>query len=125
MKTLLGFCCVFFLTVGFALANGKMAVWAPTPSIKPGKVVLRTTLEVIPDAQANEARLQITQTTLNELRAGINDGAGNTAIAAAVSQSPTRTIVAGLLMFLAVSVAGVLLHVQLAQLLSDERRKPW
>jgi ABC-type transport system involved in cytochrome c biogenesis permease subunit len=108
MKTLLCFC-VLFLAAGLALANGKMAMRAPTPNIKPGKVVLRTTLEVIPDAQANEARLQITQSTLNELRAGINDGAGNTAIAATVSQSPTRTIVAGLLMFLAVSVAGVLL----------------
>ena len=88
-----------------------MDIRAPTPvpeSIKPGKVVLHSTLEVVPDARSSEARLQITQATLNELRAEIG-GSSNPPIAAVVGQSRTRTIVAGLLMFFAVSIAGVLI----------------
>lgn len=108
MKLLI-LCCFVFCATGLALAN--MDIRAPTPvpeSIKPGKVVMHTTLEVVPDARSSEARLQITQTTLNELRADIG-GASNSPVAALVGPSRTRTIVAGLLMFFAVSIAGVLI----------------
>lgn len=106
---LLVLCCIVFGATGLALAN--MDIRAPTPvpdSIKPGKVVMHTSLEVVPDARSSEARLQITQATLNDLRADIG-GSSNAPIAAVVGQSRTRTIVAGLLMFFAVSVAGVLI----------------
>ena len=45
---------------------------------------------------------------LEEFRAALDGAAGNTTIAASIAHSPTRTIVAGLLMFLSVSIAGVL-----------------
>jgi len=107
MKLLMSICCVLSLATGFALANVKMSQPAPTPSIKPGKIVLHSSLEVIPDAAAYEARLQISQSTLNELRAAAGGGA-NAAIAVSTGQSGTRTIIAGSLMFLAISFAGVL-----------------
>src|SRR5262245_19169563 len=100
MKLLLKICCVLCLTNacgGFVLANVKMSQPAPTPSIKPGKVVLHSSLEVIPDPVAYEARLQISQSTLNELRAA-NGGGGNAALAVTTGQSGTRTFIAGSLM---------------------------
>jgi hypothetical protein len=106
---LLGLCCIVFCVTSLSLANMDVRAPVPTPeSIKPGKVVLHTSLTVIPDAKANEARLQISQATLNELRAEIG-GTSNAPVAAIVGQSRTRTILAGLLMFFAVSIAGVLI----------------
>ena len=106
---LLGLCCIVFCVTGLSLANMDVRAPVPTPeSIKPGKMVLHSSLTIIPDARANEARLQISQATLTELRAEIG-GAGNAPVAAFVGQSRTRTILAGLLMFFAVSIAGVLI----------------
>ena len=106
---LLVLCCIVCCSTGLALANMDLRAPTPVPEIiKPGKVVLHTSLEVVPDARSSDARLQITQATLNELRADIG-GSSNAPIAAVVGQSRTRTIVAGLLMFFAVSVAGVLI----------------
>ena len=106
---LLVLCCIVFCATSLSLAN--MDIRAPVPSpenIKPGKKVNYSSLAVVPDARANDARLQISQSALNELRAGIG-AANNAPVAAVVSQSSTRTIVAGLLMFFAVSIAGVLI----------------
>jgi hypothetical protein len=80
----------------------------PTPTIKPGKVAMYSTLEVVPDPRASEARLQITQSALNELRAE-NKGIGPQAFTMFAGQSQTRTIIGGLFMFVALSTAGVLL----------------
>ena len=80
----------------------------PTPErIKPGKKISYSSLAVVPDARALDARLQISQSAFNELRAGTGESS-NAPIAAVVGQSSTRTILAGLLMFFAVSIAGVL-----------------
>ena len=106
---LLALCCIVFCATSLSLAN--MDIRAPVqtpPSIKPGKKVLNSTLVVVPDAKASEARLQISQATLNELRAEIG-GPSNAPVGATVGLSRTRTIVAGLLMFFAVSIAGVLI----------------
>lgn len=106
MKSLLFVCCLVLLTISAQAANADIR--APKPPDQPGKIALHTTLEIVPDAKAYEARLQIKQSDLKELRAALDGAAGNTIIAASISQSPTRTIVAGLLMFLAVSIGGVL-----------------
>jgi hypothetical protein len=105
MKSILCFC-ILLLTASLAQANVKMSMPEPTP-VKPGKVVLRSTLEIRPDSSAFDARLQISESNLKQLRAALDGTTGNTPIAASVVQSQTRTIVAGLLMFLAVSIAGV------------------
>jgi len=77
------------------------------PAEKPAKIVLHTGLEIVPDAKAYEARLQITQSDLQNLRAAIEGAPTNRSFAATIAQSPTRTIIAGLLLFLSVSFAGV------------------
>jgi hypothetical protein len=106
MKSLLFVCSFILVTISAQAANADIR--APKPPDQPGKIALHTTLEIVPDAKAYEARLQIKQSDLKELRAALDGAAGNTIIAASISQSPTRTIVAGLLMFLAVSIGGVL-----------------
>ena len=103
MKSLLFVCCLL-LSVQIAKAD----VARPKEPEKPTRIALRTTLEIVPDAKAYEARLQIKQSDLKELRAALDGAAGNTTIAASISQSPMQTIVAGVLMFLAVSIGGVL-----------------
>ena len=103
MKTLLAACCLTLLTA-FTI-NADIAK-PPKPADKPGKVVLRTSLEIAPDAKVYEARLQISESNLKSLQASLNGTVQGTTM---ISQSPTRTIIAGLLMFLSISVAGVLL----------------
>jgi len=105
MTRLLMACCIVLLTtLSTQSANADIA----KPPQKPGKVVLHTSLEITTDAKAYEARLQISESDLKNLRAALDGIPGNTTIAASIAQSPARTIIAGLLMFLSVSIAGIL-----------------
>ena len=81
----------------------------PKQSPKPSesRVVLHTSLEIAPDSKLYEARLQIPQSQLQNLRAALDAAGGNTTIAASVTGNPTRTIIAGSLLFLSLSFAGV------------------
>jgi len=67
----------------------------------------------VPDEKLYEAKLQISESDLKMFMAAINatppDNGGISAIAGGVSASAARTIIAGFLMFLALSVAGVLI----------------
>jgi hypothetical protein len=76
-----------------------------TPDKAP-KQVLRTGLEIVPDAKVYEAKLQIGQSDFNILCAATN---GSSPVVGGIAFSAPRTIVAGLLMFMALSVAGVLI----------------
>jgi len=78
------------------------------------KVVLHTSMVVTTDAKAYGARLQISQESLNELRAALGDIPGNGSAAqtgGSLSQrltgSSTRTLMAGLMMFLSLSLGGI------------------
>ena len=106
MKSLLFACCLILL-VSTQTANADIA--KPKPPEKVAKHVLHTSLEIVPDPKAYEAKLQITESDLKSFRAALDGAAGNTTIAASISHSPTRTIIAGLLMFLSVSIAGIFL----------------
>ncbi|HJP92762.1 MAG TPA: hypothetical protein VJ875_12455, partial [Pyrinomonadaceae bacterium] len=98
MKFLITACCVLLLTTFSAqIVNAE------------AKVVLRTSLEIVPDGKAYDAKLQISQSDFASLRAGVAGDSGSAPIVGGISLSSTRTIVAGLLMFLALSVGGVLL----------------
>ena len=77
----------------------------PSPSPELPKFVLHTRLVVVPDNKAWEAKLQISQSSLQELRAAL--GNGNESTAQSITRSSTRTIMAGLFMFLSLSFAGV------------------
>ena len=108
MKTLLFACCLLVSTAISVRAD----VAKPKTSPKPFRPGLHTSLEIVPDEKIYDAKLQISESDLKTLIAAIDGrpayGGGIAAVAGGLSMSATRTIVAGLLMFLAVSVAGVL-----------------
>ena len=96
----------FVLLVLTPISNAD--VQKPKPPEKEAKYVLHTSLEIVPDPKAFEAKLQITESDFKHFRAALDGAAGDTTIAASIAHNPTRTIVAGLLMFLSVSIAGIL-----------------
>ena len=87
----------------------------PSTRVEKPKVSLHTSMVVTPDSKAKEARLQISQESLNELRAALGDmpgnGSGASSTGGSISQrlgaNSTRTVMAGMLMFLSLSFAGV------------------
>ena len=104
MKSLIAACCLVLLTI--QIVNADIA--KPKQPEKAAKYALHTSLEIVPDPKAFEAKLQITESEFKSIRAALDGGGENYAIAASITHSPTRTIIAGLLMFLSVSIAGVL-----------------
>ena len=103
MKLLLIASCLVLLTAFSTNAD----VSKPKTPDKP-KLILHTGLEIVPDAKLYEAKLQISQSDFNNLRAAA-DGTGSSPVVGSIAFSAPRTIIAGLLMFMAVSVAGVML----------------
>jgi hypothetical protein len=106
MKPLLSFACLLLIAL-LSTQTTLADVAKPKPPAQTSKVVLRRNLEIVPDGKVFQARLQLTQSDLQELRAAMDAAGGQTIVAASIAQSPVRTIVAGLLLFLSVSFAGV------------------
>ena len=105
MKSVLSACIVFLLTAAlYATANADIA----KPPKKPAVAVLHTSLEISTDAKAYEAKLQISQSDFKSFQDGLKEG-GSAPVVGGIAFSGPRTIIAGLLMFLAVSVGGILL----------------
>ncbi len=99
-------------TVTMIIFVSAMTVFAdiarPKPSPeKESKIVHHTGLQIVPDAKASEARLQISADTLKYLRVALNDVPANPSLAQRIAHSSTRTIIAGLLLFMSVSLGGV------------------
>lgn len=102
-----------FLTVALLLAIavptfGDIArpKQSPSPEAAP-RVVFHTRLAIVPDSKAWEARLQISESDLKELRAALGNAPANESMTQQIARSSTRTMLAGLFMFLSLSVAGV------------------
>lgn len=107
MKPLVSFACLLALSA-LAAVSVTADVAKPKPPDQQSKVLMGRRLEIVPDQKVWQARLQISQSDLQELRAALNGETGsNTTIAANIAQSPSRTIVAGVLLFLSISFAGV------------------
>ena len=106
MKTLLSLACLL-LAVMVSTQTAVADIAKPKTPDQPPKIVLRRNLEIVPDGKVWSARLQLTQSDLQELRAAMDAAGGQTGVAATIAQSPMRTIIAGLLLFLSVSFAGV------------------
>jgi len=104
MKALLFACCLVF-----SATIAKADLPKPKPPEKAAKYVLHTSLEISTDPKAYEAKLQISESSLKELRAALDSAQGNGAMVGGIAVSPSRTIIAGLLMFMAISITGVLL----------------
>src|SRR5713226_8105483 len=103
-RTLILSAAICALLAGAIYAFGDIA--RPKPSPAEPKAVFYTGLTVVPDAKSYEARLQISQETLKRIQAAAANG-GTESMTQRVVHSSTRTIMAGLFMFLAVSFAGV------------------
>ncbi len=73
----------------------------------PGKHVMNTGLEIAPDSKTWNARLQISEATLKELREATSAGGTSQSLSQRIAGSPTNTIIAGVFMFLSISFGGV------------------
>jgi hypothetical protein len=108
MKRIVVLCAAALLLIGTGVyAFGDIARPKGTPTPAPRRVVLHTGLQIVPDAKSYEARLQISQKTLDLIRESGGTSSANQTMTQRLMQSSTRTIMAGLFMFLAVSFAGV------------------
>lgn len=103
---LLTFLALSLLLATAITAYGDIARPKPSPVTEP-KQVMHTGLEIVPDAKAYQARLRISQSAVAQLRDALNAGTTSSSFTQRVANSPTSTIVAGLLLFLSVSFAGV------------------
>lgn len=94
-----------------ALLTGAVFTFGDIPRPKPtpaeAKTIFYTGLTVMPDSKAYEARLQISQETLKRIQAAAANDGGPPSVVQRVMLSSTRTIMAGLFMFLAVSFTGI------------------
>ena len=79
----------------------------PRPQPSPSKHVLTTGLEIVPDSKTWNARLQISEATLKELREATNAGATSQTFGQRIAGSPANTIIAGLFLFMSLSFGGV------------------
>lgn len=98
---------LFTLVSTFVIASPVYAdIARPSRSPEQPKIVLNTSLTVVPDSKSNDARLQISQESLKELREALGSSSlGSTS--QGMPQSSTRTMMAGLLMFLSLSFGGI------------------
>lgn len=91
-----------------AIARADIARPQPKPSEpRPSKHVLTTGIEVVPDAKTYNARLQISEAMLKELREAAGEGATTQTFGQRISGSSANTIIAGLFLFLSISFGGV------------------
>lgn len=95
--------CALLLSAIYAFGD----IARPKPTPVQGKTVLYTGLTVVTDPKAYDARLQISQETLKHIQEGAGSNGGTESMTQSVMHSSTKTIMAGLFMFLAVSFAGV------------------
>ena len=81
----------------------------PEPS-KPAepRELVHTNIEIVPDPKTyGGARLQLSDSTVKELRDALNAGTTAQSFTQRLTHSPTNTIVAGVLLFMSVSFAGI------------------
>ena len=102
----LGSLCLLLAMAMPAYADIARPKPSPSPQ-QPPRIVLHTSLTIVPDNKAYEARLQISQSSLKEMQAALINTPGNESMAQRIAHSSTRTMLAGLFMFLSLSFAGV------------------
>ena len=99
---------VTVLLVTFVFAFGDLARPKPTTPTEPhGQIVLHSGLTITSDSKTWDARLQIPAETLKAINDAAQKREGSVSLMQSITHSPTRTMMAGLFMFLAVSFAGV------------------
>ena len=90
------------------IARADIARPEPKPTQpRPSKHVLTTGLEIVPDSKTYNARLQISEAALRELREATSGGTTTQSFGQRITGSASNTIVAGLFLFLSISFGGV------------------
>jgi hypothetical protein len=82
----------------------------PSPKlVQEGKSVFYTSLTIVPQGDVYyDAKLQISQSSLKDLQAALASAQVSTpSLSQRITQSSTRTIIAGMFLFLSISFAGV------------------
>jgi hypothetical protein len=95
------------LLVSAAFAFGDIALPKPSPAATEAKTVAYSGLEIVTDPKAYEARLQISQAALKNIQDGAVNNGATSSLTSRLMHNSTRTMMAGVFMFLAVSFAGV------------------
>ena len=107
-RTLISMAAVGALLTGFVFAFGDIARPKPTTPTEPrGQVVHYSGLTIMSDSKMWDARLQIPAETLKAINEAAARKDGSASLMQSITHSSTRTMMAGLFMFLAVSFAGV------------------
>ncbi|HEV7796881.1 MAG TPA: hypothetical protein VGO73_01900 [Pyrinomonadaceae bacterium] len=108
MKIILNVCALVLIVLASAgHLCADIARPKSSPSPQEPKMIFHTRLAIVPDSKAWEARLQISQSDLQELRAALGNTPGNDSTSASIARSSTRTMLAGIFMFLSLSFAGI------------------
>ena len=92
------------------LLGAALSIYADVPRPKPSQTEnkhIYSNLQIVPDSKATNARLQIRQSDLAELRAALDGTPSSRPFAASITNSSTRTMIAGVLLFASLSFAGV------------------
>ena len=97
---------VVALAASAIFAFGDIARPKTAPSKEP-KSVLYTSMQVSTDGKSYEARLQIPQSILQQIAKEASNTSSGTSMGQRLMHSSTRTVMAGVFMFLAISFAGV------------------
>lgn len=105
MRQLLVFCALCFVLVAGVDTYADIA--RPSPSPEQPKIILHTSMTIIPDQKAREARLQISQDSLNELKTALATTSADNSMTQRIANSSTRTVIAGLCLFLSLSIGGI------------------
>lgn len=107
-RTLISMAAVGALLTGFVFAFGDIARPKPTTPTEPkGQIVHYSGLTISSDSKMWDARLQIPAETLKAIHDAAQKREGSASLMQSITHSSTRTMMAGLFMFLAVSFAGV------------------
>ena len=94
------------LLTSFAFAFGDVPRPKPTKPIEPIRTV-NSSLTITSDSKAYDARLQIPAETLKEINEALQRGDDSGSLVQSIKHSSSRTMMAGLFMFLAVSFGGL------------------
>ena len=107
-RTLISMAAVGALLTSCVFAFGDIARPKPTTPTEPhGQIVLHSGLTITSDSKTSDARLQISAETLKAINESMQSKDGSASLMQSITHSSTRTMMAGLFMFLAVSFAGV------------------
>ena len=107
-RVLISMAAVGALLATCVFAFGDIARPKPTTPTEPhGQIVHYSGLTIMSDSKAWDARLQIPAETLKAINDAAQKREGSASLMQSITHSSTRTMMAGLFMFLAVSFAGV------------------